>query len=92
MWFYSLWGLEGLGLSFTLWYAIYCVIVGLVYHLRYRLTISAQAWRNLFVTFLLVGALALAMQQSLALAIAVAVAVLIASALALYRIFNPNRS
>lgn len=40
--FYNLWGLAGLGLSYTLWYAIYASIVVAVCHLRYGLRASRK--------------------------------------------------
>lgn len=48
--FFHFWGLTGLGVSYVVWYALYCVIVGIVYFGRYRLTLSHGA------TLLTVGA------------------------------------
>lgn len=41
--FYNHWGLAGLGLSYTLWYAIYAVIVIAVCYWRYRLRLSRKS-------------------------------------------------
>lgn len=40
--FYRLWGLAGLGASYVAWYAVYALMVGAVYRLRYGLTLSAR--------------------------------------------------
>lgn len=45
--FYNLWGLAGLGLSYTLWYIIYAAIVVAVCHLRYGLRASRK---SIFIT------------------------------------------
>ncbi|MCM1077044.1 MAG: oligosaccharide flippase family protein [Bacteroides sp.] len=34
---YHLWGIAGLGVSYTLWYLLYVLIIGWVYRFRYRL-------------------------------------------------------
>lgn len=38
--FYQLWGLNGLGASFVVWYALYTGMVAAVYFFRYRFTLS----------------------------------------------------
>lgn len=40
---YHLWGLAGLGMAFCLWYAAYCLIVGVVYFHRYGYSLSRQS-------------------------------------------------
>jgi PST family polysaccharide transporter len=45
---YRLWGLEGIGISYILWYAIYCIMIGIVCHKRYHITLSAQALKTIF--------------------------------------------
>ncbi len=40
---YHLWGLAGLGVAFCLWYAAYCLIVGVVYFRRYGYSLSRQS-------------------------------------------------
>lgn len=40
---YHLWGLAGLGIAFTLWYAAYCAIVGVVFVRRYGYSLSWQS-------------------------------------------------
>lgn len=37
IWFYEMWGLDGLGISYALWYFLYLVIVCAVYFRRYGL-------------------------------------------------------
>ncbi len=41
--FYDLWGLNGLGLSFAVWYAVYVVIISVVYFWHYKLHLSAKS-------------------------------------------------
>ena len=45
---YHLWGLAGLGVAFCLWYAAYCLIVGVVYFRRYgtRCRASLRCYRS----------------------------------------------
>ena len=56
--FYSQWGLNGLGMSFVVWYVVYCVIVGVVYFGRYRLrlfghSVGSTAWTLLVAVVML---------------------------------------
>lgn len=39
---YSAWGIAGLGVSYTLWYLIYVIIVGWVYRFHYGLTLPTR--------------------------------------------------
>lgn len=36
---YNVWGLEGLGIAFMLWYAFYCLIIAIVYSIIYKYTL-----------------------------------------------------
>lgn len=40
--FYNHWGLDGLGVSFAVWYAVYVAIVSVVYFRRYKLRLSGR--------------------------------------------------
>lgn len=40
--FYNRWGLDGLGVSFAVWYAVYVAIVSVVYFHRYKLRLSGR--------------------------------------------------
>ncbi len=40
--FYNHWGLDGLGVSFAVWYAVYVAIVAVVYFRRYKLRLSGR--------------------------------------------------
>ena len=63
VWFYSLWGLTGLGLSFACWYAIYSAMVWAVYHFRYHLRLSRACYINLLLTLAVTIATALALNK-----------------------------
>ncbi|MDE5826530.1 MAG: hypothetical protein K2H57_03030, partial [Duncaniella sp.] len=39
---YKEWGIAGLGVSYTLWYLLYVLIVGIAYRVRYRLTLPIR--------------------------------------------------
>ena len=39
---YKEWGIAGLGVSYTLWYLLYVLIVGIAYRVRYRLTLPMR--------------------------------------------------
>lgn len=43
IWFYLLWGLTGLGISFMVWYVIYTVMIYVVYRWHYGLRLSYTA-------------------------------------------------
>ena len=47
-------GLAGLGISFTVWYAIYSLLIAAVYHYRYRLTIARPVILLSLITFLII--------------------------------------
>ena len=49
---YSLWGIDGLGYAYLAWYAIYTVIVSVVYFRVYHLTLSIKCLRNLLATLI----------------------------------------
>ncbi|MDE6080181.1 MAG: oligosaccharide flippase family protein [Duncaniella sp.] len=53
---YTLLGLRGLGLAFTLWYLVYTVIVAFVYYRRYRMTLPPRIILLALATLLLVTA------------------------------------
>lgn len=40
---YNLWGLDGLGIAYMAWYAVYCLIIGFVYFRRYGLSVSGKS-------------------------------------------------
>ena len=79
---FNLWGVNGLGYSYFAWYAIYTVIVGVVYFKVYRLTISYRCFINLIVTLVICCVAVIAMEHGLWLVVA-AIAV-IATALCLH--------
>lgn len=41
--FYHFWGLTGLGISYTVWYLLYTIMVAVVYRLRYRMSVNRRA-------------------------------------------------
>lgn len=53
---YRLAGLPGLGMAYSAWYIAYAVIVGIVYHWRYRLAVSNGAWAATVAGFAMVAA------------------------------------
>lgn len=57
------WGVDGLGYSYLAWYAIYTVIVAVVYLKVYHLTLSFKCLRNLVATLVVCSASVVAMQQ-----------------------------
>jgi len=40
---YHWWGLSGLGISYIIWYAVYTLMVGIVYYRRYGMRVNRQA-------------------------------------------------
>ena len=60
---FNLWGVNGLGYSYFAWYAIYTVIVGVVYFKVYRLTISNRCFVNLIVTLVVCCVAVMAMEH-----------------------------
>ena len=42
---YNLWGLEGLGFAYMVWYIIYTIIIGAVYRIRYNLRLNSEIIR-----------------------------------------------
>lgn len=59
---FSLWGVDGLGYAYLVWYAIYTIIVAVVYFKVYHLTLSVKCLRNLGATLVVCIAAVLAMQ------------------------------
>lgn len=55
---YSLFGLTGLGIAFTLWYLIYTVIVGVIYRRKYSLGVPARVGLLVVLTLCVVTAAA----------------------------------
>ena len=41
--FYRYWGLSGIGISFVIWYFLYCIIVGIPYFKKYGFSITRGA-------------------------------------------------
>lgn len=54
--FFELWGLNGLGIAYTMWYFIYCVIIQYVYNRKYKLSVSSGAIVNTLITLAVVVA------------------------------------
>lgn len=79
IYFYSNYGLEGLGIAYIIWYAAYTVIVGAVYFGRYRLRINARVW--LLFGCVAVTAIACAYIRSLDMRVPVIIVGLITAAL-----------
>ena len=50
---YKHWGLEGLGIAYTLWYIIYAVIVACVYYFRYKLHLGNKMYRLISLVIIL---------------------------------------
>lgn len=59
---FILWGVDGLGYAYLAWYAIYTIIVAVVYFKVYHLTLSSNCYRNLAATLLVCIAAVFAMQ------------------------------
>lgn len=47
---YREWGIGGLGVSYTLWYLLYLLIIGVVYRMRYGLTVPRRIVRAAVIT------------------------------------------
>ena len=62
---FSKWGIDGLGYAYLSWYAIYTVIVSVVYFKTYHLTLNINCLRNLVITLMVCVAAVLAMQNNL---------------------------
>lgn len=60
---YSRWGVDGLGYAYIGWYAIYTIIVSVVYFKVYMLRLSGKCFRNLAVTLVVCSLSVLAMQR-----------------------------
>ena len=59
---YIWWGVDGLGYAYLAWYAIYTIIVGVVYFKVYHLTLSVKCYRNLVATLIVCVIAVLSMQ------------------------------
>ena len=84
--FYHFWGLSGLGISYTAWYAVYCLIIGYVYIRRYKLSIG----RNILLLAAASTAVAMAVACLMDNGKTIAAAVITAATaiLCLYRIYR----
>lgn len=90
---YSLWGLGGLGVSYTLWYASYVVIVAVVYRRRYRLSIPRELVAGVVIEIAAVGGcVAVAMAWGNLWALIPAVAVASICLRSLMKLLNANRN
>ena len=77
---YLLWGISGLGIAYLAWYAIYTIIVGVVYYRRYQLRISVPVFTTAAIALATSATIMIAMEQGLLpLAVAIATAAIIAS-------------
>lgn len=60
---FMLWGVNGLGFAYLAWYAIYTIIVSVVYFKVYRLRISLSCLRNLLTTLIACVIMVLAVEH-----------------------------
>lgn len=86
---YRLWGILGIGIAFTLWYAFYTLIIGVVYRRTYRLSLSPRPL-ILAALLLLLNILSAVVALTLGYLYALPIGILatIPALLALYRIFR----
>lgn len=52
---YKAWGIAGLGVSYTVWYLLYVLIVGLAYRFRYRLALPLRPLLLALTVFVITG-------------------------------------
>ena len=79
---FHLWGIDGLGYSYLASYALYTIIVGVVYFGVYKLTMSTRCFVNLLLALMVCVAMVVAVEMK---AWAVAIGIFaVASALCLY--------
>lgn len=87
--FYKLWGLNGLGASFVVWYVIYTLIVAAVYLGRYRLRLAPAVPVAIAIVTMAVAAVMALMETGLwPVAAALTAALAVASLLILRRLWH----
>lgn len=74
--FYHFYGLTGLGISYVVWYLLYCVIVGIVYFRNYRFSVSMKSTLLSVTAFFAMLMIMLLMEHGFMFAAIVATAVL----------------
>ena len=85
--FYSLWGINGLGAAYLVWYVLYAVIVAVVYFGHYRISLGRNCYIALAWAVAIVAAVAVAMYCGITwLAIVLTVAATIPSLIAARRL------
>lgn len=86
IWFYHLWGLTGLGISFMVWYVIYTLIIYVVYRWHYGLHLTLSSIFTTLLALVSASAVMLAMHFELtAVAICVTVMVVVLCAILIKR-------
>lgn len=86
VWFYQLWGLTGLGISFMVWYIIYTAMIYVVYRWHYGLQLTPSSLLTTIFALCGASAVMMAMQYNLtAVAVAVTVVVTLVSAVLIKR-------
>lgn len=86
VWFYQLWGLTGLGISFMVWYIIYTAMIYVVYRWHYGLQLTPSSLLTTIFALCGASAVMMAMQYNLtAMAVAVTVVVTLVSAVLIKR-------
>lgn len=84
--FYHYWGLTGIGISYILWYFLYCIIVGIPYFRKYGFSVARGA--NRLTLFALVATSAvLVLMETRQTAIAVTLTALLTAA-CLYKVYQ----
>lgn len=87
---YHFYGLTGLGVSYVVWYAVYNVIIGVVYFGKYRMSIHGSALKNAVFSVALSVCCALAVEQGCF--VAASVLTIVVAALCLWQLFKLLRS
>ena len=60
---FHLWGVDGLGYAYLAWYALYTIIVAVVYFGVYRLRLNFNCFTSLVVTLLVCTAMVVAVEH-----------------------------
>ncbi|MEG0701849.1 MAG: oligosaccharide flippase family protein, partial [Muribaculaceae bacterium] len=87
--FYQLWGLTGLGISFVVWYIIYTIVILIVYYRIYHLSLNISAFKILFVSIIISAATFASLELgSLIIAIILSICTVGISAIILRKMLN----
>ena len=91
--FYGYAGLDGLGVSYVVWYMLYTLIVGVVYFGKFKLTFHRSTVAMSVYAVVMAVASVVAMQAGLLwIAVVISVIAIVVGVIAMRRQLNPNRS